>query len=123
MIAYRVCLERGCFPSDSVAAVNQAIPERWTSSISRSRGRERVRGRRRAAFLDAFQAGILVNASAGNSGPGAATADDAGAWTTTVGASTPPDSGPSTGVVELDTWTGGDDDTPGIATPCRRPAG
>jgi subtilase family protein/fibronectin type III domain protein len=40
------------------------------------------------AFLDAYAAGILVSASAGNSGPGAETADHAGAWTNTVGAST-----------------------------------
>ena len=40
------------------------------------------------AFLDAYNAGISVNASAGNSGPGAATADHGGPWVTTVGAST-----------------------------------
>jgi len=42
------------------------------------------------AFLDAFNAGISVNASAGNSGPGAATSDHGGPWVTTVGASTGP---------------------------------
>ena len=35
-------------------------------------------------------AGISVNASAGNSGPGAATSDHGGPWVTTVGASTGP---------------------------------
>ena len=40
------------------------------------------------AFLDAYAAGISVNASAGNDGPGAGTADHAGPWVTTVGAST-----------------------------------
>ena len=42
------------------------------------------------AFLDAFNAGISVNASAGNSGPGASTSDHGGPWVTTVGASTGP---------------------------------
>ena len=42
------------------------------------------------AFLDAYHAGISVNASAGNSGPGAATSDHGGPWVTTVGASTGP---------------------------------
>ena len=48
------------------------------------------------AFLDAFNAGISVNASAGNSGPGAATSDHGGPWVTTVGASTGPRSFTST---------------------------
>ena len=42
------------------------------------------------AFLDATNAGISVNASAGNSGPGAGTSDHGGPWVTTVGASTGP---------------------------------
>ena len=42
------------------------------------------------AFLDAYNAGVSVNASAGNSGPGAATADHGGPWVNTVGASTSP---------------------------------
>ena len=40
------------------------------------------------AFLDAYAAGVIVNASAGNSGPGAGTADHGGPWTNTVAAST-----------------------------------
>ena len=32
------------------------------------------------AFLDAYAAGVFVSASAGNSGPGAATADHRGPW-------------------------------------------
>jgi hypothetical protein len=40
--------------------------------------------------LNAFDADISVNASAGNSGPGAATSDHGGPWVTTVGASTGP---------------------------------
>ena len=40
------------------------------------------------AFLDAYAAGVSVNASAGNDGPGASTANHAGPWVTTVAAST-----------------------------------
>ena len=40
------------------------------------------------AVLDATNAGISVNASAGNSGPAAGTSDHGGPWVTTVGAST-----------------------------------
>src|SRR5690606_26018798 len=40
------------------------------------------------AFLDAYAAGVLVAASAGNSGPDAGTVEHNGPWTTTVAAST-----------------------------------
>ena len=40
------------------------------------------------AFLDAYAAGVFVSASAGNSGPGAATTDHVAPWVTTVAAST-----------------------------------
>ncbi|MEP7115737.1 MAG: S8 family serine peptidase, partial [Ilumatobacteraceae bacterium] len=40
------------------------------------------------AFLDAYNAGITVAASAGNSGPGASTTDHHGPWLITVAAST-----------------------------------
>jgi subtilisin family serine protease len=89
-IAYRVCLNRGCFQSDSVAAVNQAIADGVdVLNFSISGGANAYSDAVEQAFLSAYGAGILVNASAGNSGPGAATADHAGAWTNTVGASYP----------------------------------
>ena len=40
------------------------------------------------AFLDAYDAGVFVAASAGNSGPGAETVAHRGPWVTTVAAST-----------------------------------
>ncbi len=88
VIAYRICLEQGCFPSDSVAAVQQAILDGVdVINFSISGGGSPYTDPVELAFLDAFNAGISVNASAGNSGPGAATADHGGPWVTTVGAS------------------------------------
>jgi Subtilase family/PA domain len=89
VIMYRVCLEQGCFTSDSVAAVQQAITDGVdVINFSISGGANPYTDPVELAFLDAFDAGITVNASAGNSGPGAGTAAHGGPWVTTVGAST-----------------------------------
>lgn len=89
VIMYRVCLDEGCFQSDSVDAVEQAIVDGAdVLNFSISGGSNAFADPVELAFLDAYAAGILVNASAGNSGPGAATANHAGPWTNTVGAST-----------------------------------
>ena len=91
VIQYRVCLAEGCFGSDSVSAVQQAISDGVdVINFSISGGGNPYSDAVELAFLDAFNAGISVNASAGNSGPGAATSDHGGPWTTTVGASTGP---------------------------------
>jgi hypothetical protein len=91
LIAYRVCLSEGCFQSDSVAAVQQAIKDGVNViNFSISGGANPYSDAVEIAFLDAFNAGISVNASAGNAGPGAATVDHGGPWVTTVGASTSP---------------------------------
>jgi hypothetical protein len=89
VVAFRVCLNDGCFQSDSIAAVEQAI-ELGVDVINFSigGGSQAFSDPVELAFLDAYAAGISVNASAGNSGPGAATAGHAGPWVTTVGAST-----------------------------------
>ncbi len=91
VIAYRVCLSEGCFSSDSVAAVQQAIEDGVdVINYSISGGTDPYTDPVELAFLDAFHAGISVNASAGNSGPGAGTTAHGGPWVTTVGASTGP---------------------------------
>jgi subtilisin family serine protease len=88
---YCVCLEAGCFSSDSVSAVQQAITDGVNViNFSISGGAQPYTDPVELAFLDAFNAGISVNASAGNSGPGSATSDHGGPWTTTVAASTGP---------------------------------
>jgi hypothetical protein len=88
---FRVCLSAGCFSSDSVSAVQQAITDGVNViNFSISGGASPYSDPVELAFLDATNAGISVNASAGNSGPGASTSDHGGPWTTTVGASTGP---------------------------------
>ncbi len=91
VIQYRVCLAQGCFGSDSVSAVAQAILDGVNViNFSISGGGNPYSDAVELAFLDATNAGISVNASAGNSGPAAGSSDHGGPWTTTVGASTGP---------------------------------
>ena len=72
-------------------AVNQAIHDGVNViNFSISGGANPYTDPVELAFLDATNAGISVNASAGNSGPGAGTSDHGGPWVTTVGASTGP---------------------------------
>ena len=87
---YRVCNSNSCYGSDSMAAVEQAIIDDVdVINFSISGGDEPVHAISvELAFLDAYAAGIEVNASAGNDGPGAGTANHAGPWVNTVGAST-----------------------------------
>lgn len=88
IIMYRVC-RPSCYQSDSVAAVQQAIVDGVdVLNFSVGGGGNAYSDPVELAFLDAYAAGISVNASAGNSGPGAATAEHTGPWVTTVGAST-----------------------------------
>jgi subtilisin family serine protease len=91
VIGYRVCLELGCFNSDSVASIDQAITDGVdVMNFSISGGANAFTDPVELAFLDFYASGGLVNASAGNSGPGASTADHAGPWTNTIAASYPP---------------------------------
>lgn len=91
VIMYRVCLVQGCYSSDSVAAVEQAIEDGVdVINFSISGGASPYSDPVELAFLDAYDAGIVVNASAGNGGPGAGTANHAGPWVNTVAASTSP---------------------------------
>ena len=89
VIMYRVCLTKGCYGSDSVKAVNQAIIDGANVlNFSIGGGANPYTDPVELAFLDAYAAGISVSASAGNSGPGAATAEHGSPWVTTVAAST-----------------------------------
>lgn len=89
VIAYRALGPGGGYTSDLLASVQQAIIDgvdviNYSISGSASAYTDAVG----LAFLDAYAAGIAVNASAGNDGPGASTANHASPWVTTVAAST-----------------------------------
>lgn len=89
VLSYKVCGVEGCFSSDSVAAVQQAILDGAdVINFSISGGANPFTDPVELAFLGAYQAGITVAASAGNSGPGAGTTDHRSPWVITVAAST-----------------------------------
>lgn len=88
LINYKVC-EPTCPGSSSIAAVNQAIADgvdvlNYSISGSDFPWNDPVD----IAFLDAFNAGVFVSASAGNSGPGASTVAKTGPWNAAVANST-----------------------------------
>ena len=94
--AYKVCWEGrpgvnpGCFNSDSVAAINDAVADGvdvLNYSIGGSSESD-VLDTVEQAFRGASNAGVFVAASAGNSGPGASTFDHPSPWLTTVAAAT-----------------------------------
>ena len=89
VIAYRVCGDAGCFQSDSVAAVNQAIIDGVdVINFSISGGANPYSDAVELAFANAYDNGVFVAASAGNSGPTPDTVAHRGPWTMTVAAST-----------------------------------
>mgnify|MGYP005846672741 CR=1 FL=1 len=89
VIAYKVCGMEGCYVSDSAAAVEQAILDGVNViNFSISGGTNPYSDAVSLAFLDAFNAGVFVAASAGNSGPAADTVNHREPWVTTVAAST-----------------------------------
>ena len=89
VIEYRVCGFEGCYDSDSAAAVQEAIYDGADAiNFSISGGQQPFSDPVELAFLDAYAAGVFVSASAGNDGPGAATANHLAPWVTTVAAST-----------------------------------
>jgi subtilisin family serine protease len=88
---FKVCGAQGCFGSDSAAAVQAAIGDGVNViNFSISGGENPYSDAVELAFLDAYNAGIFVAASAGNSGPAADTTAHRGPWVTTVAASTGP---------------------------------
>ncbi|MFH8251437.1 S8 family serine peptidase [Microbacterium sp. B2969] len=88
VIMYRALGPLGGFTGDLVAAIQQAVLDGVNVLNYSISGSADPYAADELAFLDAFAAGVTVNASAGNSGPGASTLDHASPWVTTVGAST-----------------------------------
>lgn len=90
--AYKICWKSGCYDSDILAAMDQAI-EDGVNVISLSVGST---GKAPAYEDDsiaigsfrAAESGVLVSCSAGNSGPDPYTAVNIAPWILTVGAST-----------------------------------
>jgi hypothetical protein len=86
---YKVCGELGCYSSDSAAAVQQAILDGVdVINFSISGGTNPYSDIASLAFLSAYEAGVFVAASAGNSGPGPDTVGHREPWVMTVAAST-----------------------------------
>ncbi|GAA1859466.1 S8 family serine peptidase [Microbacterium koreense] len=88
IIAYRALGPAGGYDGDLLAAIGQTVLDGVDVINYSISGSQNPYDAVELAFLDAFAAGITVNSSAGNSGPGASTLDHASPWTTTVGAST-----------------------------------
>ncbi len=89
VIAYKVCGELGCYQTDSAAAIQQAIADGVdVLNFSISGGQNPYSDIVAQAFFDAYEAGIFVAVSGGNSGPGANTVNHRAPWVTTVAAST-----------------------------------
>ncbi|KNA20365.1 hypothetical protein SOVF_053210 [Spinacia oleracea] len=90
--AYKICWSLGCFESDILAAIDQAIAD-GVHVISLSVGGKKVapsydKDNIAIGGLHAAQRGVLVSCSAGNSGPKPFTAVNIAPWILTVGAST-----------------------------------
>ncbi|WP_158674272.1 S8 family serine peptidase [Pseudokineococcus lusitanus] len=92
---YKVCHSSslpnvgGCFTTDSVAAIDQAVLDgvdvlNFSISGSTTTSLDPVE----LAFMSAAASGVFVAASAGNSGPGVSTVAHNSPWLTTVAAST-----------------------------------
>ncbi|RAL51150.1 hypothetical protein DM860_005506 [Cuscuta australis] len=88
--AYKVCWTSGCFGSDILAGMEQAILD-GVDVLSLSLGGGSVPYYRDTIAIGAFSAiekGIFVSCSAGNSGPSKATVANVAPWIMTVGAGT-----------------------------------
>ncbi|CAM3497472.1 S8 family serine peptidase [Isoptericola cucumis] len=88
IVEYKALGPGGGYTSDLVAAVEQAVVDEVDAINYSISGGTTVDDPVELAFLGAYDAGVFVAASAGNDGPGAATANHVSPWLTTVGAST-----------------------------------
>jgi subtilisin family serine protease len=87
-ISYDVCYE-GCFTSDVIAALNQAVADGvHVVNESIGIGGDPWESAKHVAYLDIFAANIVAVRSTGNSGPRAGTANREPAWTISVGSVT-----------------------------------
>ncbi|XP_058085152.1 subtilisin-like protease SBT1.3 [Magnolia sinica] len=96
--AYKVCWVGGCFSSDILSAVDQAVADGVdVLSISLGGGvASYYRDSLSIAAFGAMEMGVFVSCSAGNGGPDPASLTNVSPWITTVGASTMDRDFPST---------------------------
>ncbi|XP_062101854.1 subtilisin-like protease SBT1.7 [Humulus lupulus] len=88
--AYKVCWVGGCFSSDILKAIDQAVEDN-VNVLSMSLGGGMSDYYRDSVAVGAFAAmekGIFVSCSAGNAGPSAYSLSNLAPWITTVGAGT-----------------------------------
>jgi hypothetical protein len=96
LVIYDACFtpagstQGGCFTAHTLAAINQVVADGIVDVVNFSiaGGTAPWTEAGAQAFLNATAAGVLVSASAGNSGPGASTLGHVSPWVMTVGAST-----------------------------------
>ncbi|KAI4384739.1 hypothetical protein MLD38_002851 [Melastoma candidum] len=88
--AYKVCWVGGCFSSDILSAVDQAVTDRVdVLSISLGGGvAPYYRDSLSIATFGAMQMGVFVSCSAGNGGPDPVSLTNVSPWVATIGAST-----------------------------------
>ncbi|CAL0320454.1 unnamed protein product [Lupinus luteus] len=88
--AYKVCWTGGCFSSDILSAVDQAVADGVNVlSISLGGGvSSYYHDSLSVAAFGAMEKGVFVSCSAGNAGPDPASLTNVSPWITTVGAST-----------------------------------
>lgn len=96
--AYKVCWASGCFSSDILAAVDQAVADGVNVlSISLGGGSSSYQHDSLSiATFGAMEKGVFVSCSAGNGGPTPVSLTNTSPWITTVGASTMDRDFPST---------------------------
>ncbi|KAL8497372.1 hypothetical protein ACS0TY_020891 [Phlomoides rotata] len=88
--AYKVCWKGGCFSSDILSAVDQAVSDGVNVlSISLGGGvSSYYRDSLSIATFGAMEKGVFISCSAGNGGPDPISLTNVSPWVTTVGAST-----------------------------------
>lgn len=96
--AYKVCWAGGCFSSDILSAVDQAVADGVdVLSISLGGGiSPYYRDSLSIAAFGAMEMGVFISCSAGNGGPDPVSLTNVSPWITTVGASTMDRDFPST---------------------------
>ncbi|CDP05276.1 unnamed protein product [Coffea canephora] len=90
IVPYKVCWTGGCFSSDILSAVDQAVADGVNVlSISLGGGvASYYRDSLAVAAFGAMEKGVFISCSAGNGGPDPVSLTNVSPWITTVGAST-----------------------------------